>query len=105
MTEKLTKELATELATELEVQLLIKMRKLIKEQLFFPTQLSDVDKEIQQILCYLNLPTYENTNNYLQLVEEQIKNKCQHNYVTDDIDIDPDKSMKICYCTICEKGL
>ena len=101
MTEKLTKELAT----ELEVQLLIKMRKLIKEQLFFPTQLSDVDKEIQQILCYLNLPTYENTNNYLQLVEEQIKNKCQHNYVTDDIDIDPDKSMKICYCTICEKGL
>ena len=101
MTEKLTKELAT----ELEVQLLIKMRKLIKEQLFFPTQLSDVDKEIQQILCYLNLPTYENTNNYLQLVEEQIKNKCQHNYVTDDIDIDPEKSMKICYCSICEKGL
>ena len=48
---------------------------------------------------------FENTNNYLQLVEEQIKNKCQHNYVTDDIDIDPDKSMKICYCTICEKGL
>ena len=102
MTEKLTKELATELATELEVQLLIKMRKLIKEQLFFPTQLSDVDKEIQQILCYLNLPTYENTNNYLQLVEEQIKNKCQHNYVTDDIDIDPDTSIRICYCSICE---
>ena len=90
---------------ELEVQLLIKLKKLVKEQLFFPTQLSDVDKEIHQILCYLDLPPYENTNNYLQLVEEQIKNKCQHNYVTDDIDIDPEKSMKICYCTICEKGL
>ena len=101
----MSKELTKELVTELEVQLLIKLRKLVKEQLFFPTQLSDVDKEIHQILCYLYLPPYENTNNYLQLVEEQIKNKCQHNYVTDDIDIDLEKSMKICYCTICEKGL
>ena len=98
MTEKLTRELTR----ELEVQLLIKLKKMIKEQLFFSTQNNE---EIQQILCYLDLPTYENTNNYLQLVEEQIKNKCQHNYVTDDIDIDPEKSMKICYCSICEKGL
>ena len=93
------------MAEKLEVQLLIKLKKLVKEQLFFPTQISDVDKEIHQILCYLDLPKYENTNNYLQLVEEQIKLKCKHNYVTDDIDIDPEKSMKICYCTICEKGL
>ena len=87
---------------ELEVQLLIKLKKLVIEQQLFFTQNNE---EIQKILCYLDLPKYENTNNYLQLVEEQIKNKCQHNYVTDDIDIDLEKSMKICYCTICEKGL
>ena len=97
--------MTAELTRELEVQLLIKMRILIKEQIFFSTQNLDVYNEIQAILCYLDLPKYENTNNYLQLVEEQIKLKCKHNYVTDDIDIDPEKSMRICYCTICEKGL
>ena len=94
--------MSEELTEELEVQLLIKLRKLIKEQLFFSTQ---TDEDIQQILCYLDLPKYENTNIYLQLVEEQIKLKCKHNYVTDDIDIDPDNSIRICYCTICEKGV
>ena len=94
--------MSEELTEELEVQLLIKLRKLIKEQLFFSTQ---TDEDIQQILCYLDLPKYENTNIYLQLVEEQIKLKCKHNYVTDDIDIDLEKSIRICYCTICEKGV
>ena len=46
------------MAEKLEVQLLIKLKKLVKEQLFFPTQISDVDKEIHQILCYLDLPKY-----------------------------------------------
>ena len=93
------------LAQELEVQLLINLRKLFKEQLFF---LNNNSEEIKSILVYLdNLPKYENTSkeNFLKHIDEQIKNKCQHNYVTDDIDIDPDKSMKICYCSICEKGL
>ena len=40
--------------------------------------------------------------NYLKHIDEQIKQKCQHNYVTDDIDIDPDTSIRICYCSICE---
>ena len=56
------------------MQLLIKLRKLVKEQLFFPTQLSDVDKEIHQILCYLDLPPYENTNNYLTLLPYYLLN-------------------------------
>jgi len=93
---------------ELEVQLLIKLKKLVKEQLFF---LNNNSEEIKSILVYLdNLPQYENTTelyleNFLKDIDEQIKNKCQHNYVTDYIDIDPDNSMRICYCSICEKGL
>ena len=96
------------LTEELEVQLLINLRKLFKEQLFF---LNNNSEEIRAILVYLNnLPKYENTSklyleNFLKHIDEQIKNKCQHNYITDDIDIDPDNSMRICYCSICEKGL
>ena len=93
------------LTEELEVQLLINLRKLFKEQLFF---LNNNSEEIKSILVYLNeLPQYENTSklyleNYLKHIDEQIKQKCQHNYVTDDIDIDPDTSIRICYCSICE---
>ena len=100
--------LTEDLTENLEVQLLINLRKLFKEQLFF---LNNNSEEIRAILVYLNnLPKYENTSklyleNFLKHIDEQIKNKCQHNYVTDDIDIDPEKSMKICYCSICEKGL
>ena len=93
------------LTEELEVQLLINLRKLFKEQLFF---LNNNSEEIRAILVYLeNLPQYENTTelyleNFLKHIDEQLLQKCQHNYVTDDIDIDPDNSMKICYCSICE---
>ena len=101
-------ELTEDLTEDLEVQLLINLRKLFKEQLFF---LNNNSEEIRAILVYLNnLPKYENTSklyleNFLKHIDEQIKNKCQHNYITDDIDIDPDNSMRICYCSICEKGL
>ena len=98
-------ELTEDLTEDLEVQLLINLRKLFKEQLFF---LNNNSEEIKSILVYLNeLPQYENTSklyleNYLKHIDEQIKQKCQHNYVTDDIDIDPDTSIRICYCSICE---
>lgn len=114
MTEKLTEELAQELEVQLEVQLLINLRKLIIEQQFFFTQIENLDDEIQKIICYLHIPEHINHNdilrklyleNYLTIVNDQINQLCQHNYVTDDIDIDPDNSMKICYCSICEKGL
>ena len=97
-------ELTEDLTEDLEVQLLINLRKLFKEQLFF---LNNNSEEIKSILVYLNeLPQYENTSklyleNYLKHIDEQIKQKCQHNYVTDDIDIDPDNSMRIYYCSIC----
>ena len=107
-------ELTKELEVQLEVQLLINLRKLIIEQQLFFTQIENLDDKIQKIICYLNIPAHINNNdilrklyleNFLTIVNDQIKNKCQHNYVTDYIDIDPDTSMKICYCSICEKEL
>jgi len=34
--------------------------------------------------------------------DNEIYEKCEHNFITDIIDINLDKSMTICYCTICE---
>ena len=34
--------------------------------------------------------------------DEVVYNNCEHNFITDIIDIDPEKEKTICYCTICE---
>jgi hypothetical protein len=59
---------------------------------------------------YLNM--FEDTKTYNELVinletlitdlEYHIKNKCEHEWVNDLIDIDPDRSQQICYCVKCE---
>lgn len=40
----------------------------------------------------------ENLNN---IVEQRIKSECKHDYVEDYIDIDPERSQRICYCNKC----
>jgi hypothetical protein len=88
-------------------------------------------KKLQKILSYLNeikltyceiLMEKDNGNNdeyiaeniyhyekkiiELELTIEHLNQNlfynCQHNFVDDLIDINPDKSQKITYCTICE---
>lgn len=59
---------------------------------------------------YLNM--FEDTETFIELiinletlikhVEHHIKNKCEHEWTNDLIDIDPDKSKEICYCVKCE---
>jgi len=34
--------------------------------------------------------------------DDKIYIQCEHNFITDIIDIDPEKEKTICYCTICE---
>ena len=34
--------------------------------------------------------------------DEIVYENCEHNFITDIIDIDPEKEKTICYCTICE---
>jgi hypothetical protein len=38
----------------------------------------------------------------IKLNETQIYEQCNHNFITDIIDIDPEKEKTVCYCTICE---
>jgi hypothetical protein len=35
-------------------------------------------------------------------IDEQMDKVCNHNFVTDIIDIAPERDQTICYCTICE---
>ena len=33
---------------------------------------------------------------------DRVYEKCEHNFITDIIDINPEKDKTICYCTVCE---
>jgi hypothetical protein len=39
--------------------------------------------------------------NLTNIVEQRIKSECKHDYVEDYIDIDPERSQRICYCNKC----
>ena len=41
-------------------------------------------------------------NNIINGINHDIQRLCKHNFVTDTIDVDPEKSKTICYCSICE---
>lgn len=63
----------------------------------------------ESLLQYLNMfEEYDET--YLidklvilkKYIRDKIINKCDHNWINDVIDIDPDRSQQICYCIKCE---
>ena len=35
------------------------------------------------------------------IVEQRIKSGCKHEYVEDYIDVDPERSQRVCYCNKC----
>lgn len=51
-----------------------------------------------KILC---IPT-EELNQYITNINKLIYKRCQHNWIIDYIDIDPDKSVQIKYCELCQ---
>jgi hypothetical protein len=67
---------------EEEVQLMIRAKNMCQH---IPTDLRS--KEYQEILMKIN---------------DFLLKHCQHEIVNDSIDINPDKSMDICYCVKCE---
>lgn len=70
----------------------------------------DVKCNYELFKTYINM--YNNTEEYDNLIqnlealktffEYQIKDKCEHEWTNDLIDIDPDRSQEICYCVKCE---
>lgn len=68
------------------------------------SELIKCKKHYETILQGLN-----NSNDDILLIRERIRQcddqlriVCDHEYVDDLIDIDPDKSIHICYCVKCE---
>jgi len=57
---------------------------------FYNDLCEDCEYQIKQIISI-------NTSN-----DELIYNQCKHNFITDIIDINIEKSKTVCYCTICE---
>ena len=54
------------------------------------------------------MPEIRQTPDYLDIlnrVKKYLHRHCKHNVVSDLIDIDPDRSKEISYCTICESTL
>lgn len=41
-------------------------------------------------------------NNIVKGINNDIQRLCDHEFVIDTIDIDPEKSKTVCYCSICE---
>ena len=64
-------------------------------------------ESIQNALRYLKVLVQnpnEEYKNICKLMEEYIINNCEHNIVEDSIDIHPDKSQTIFYCSKCMKS-
>ena len=89
---------------------IINLRDLVKDQILFFNQIANTDEEIKNLdnsyIC-INVDTRKSyLKTYLKKLNAQIEAKCTHNYVYDDIDIEPEQSQKIRYCTICfDKGV
>jgi hypothetical protein len=56
-----------------------------------------------------NLKRFDVNYKYLEFIQTHINKKiidqCNHEFIEDDIDLSPDRSMKIIYCKICENNL
>ncbi len=59
------------------------------------------------INCKLSLQTLPKKNRtahfdkILKDINHFIENRCEHRWIVDSIDIDPDRSRSVCYCEYC----
>lgn len=61
------------------------------------------DKVTDEIQFYEE--KYKEMSNNISYIKSIITKECKHNYVDDVIDITPELSQRITYCTICEHTL
>jgi len=59
------------------------------------------NQDMTELSLYKN--QIQNTKNMIDNINLLIQHSCCHNYISDLIDISPEKSQYITYCTICEK--
>jgi hypothetical protein len=49
----------------------------------------------------INTEVIKQIEDLAKTIEQILKAECSHEYVEDDIDIDPDRSQRVCYCNKC----
>ena len=106
------------------VNKMLKMKKLNEKYIFFFKEITnfinETDKEIYEDLnklyndynifetneCIINKKSlaFKNKNlNFINFIlNNKIKMACNHEFIEDSIDIAPDKSENITYCSLCE---
>jgi hypothetical protein len=109
--------------TELNLNILMQIRTNIEDQISTRTNdinfsafinncipddslTSEVNDVIQHYLILFQEERLKNEikmlKSYLNMLNEKIHSLCEHTFVSDCIDIDPDTSVKIYYCTVCK---
>jgi len=84
------------------------------------SNLKEIHNECQELLTFENLSDIFDVdfilqNNYIKQIHDlesyitqldiKICDNCNHNFIYDEIDITPDKTIRIKYCTTCEYTL
>jgi len=109
--------------TEININILMQIRNNIEDQISTRTNdinfiafinncipddslTSEVNDLIQNYLILFQEERLKNEikliRSYLNMLNDKIHSLCDHTFVSDCIDIDPDTSVKIYYCTVCK---
>jgi len=76
-----------------------------KEKLDNNYFVEDIDKIYSKLIEIFNNVEIQNLKDFLleyqNIVKDKLNNICEHEWIDDYIDIDPEKSQPICYCGIC----
>ena len=62
-----------------------------------------VKKKLENEIMFLKSDIMEKQE-ILRKIKRVIDNNCQHNWITDYIDTDPEHTERIIYCDICERS-
>jgi|688.fasta_scaffold1859273_1 hypothetical protein len=101
------------------IETLIEVRNNVQNQLRLINTVKEIHRKLTDILTQnelnLLLPEYkgfdlhisqedytEELNKCINNINKVVYNQCHHNWIVDDIDIDPDRSIQIKYCEVCQ---
>jgi hypothetical protein len=86
-----------------DIEILLKIKKLNEKNIFlFNNLLCEIEnQDTYKSLTYTYYEHYEKVND---LLNKKILECCPHNFIEDYIDISPEVSQKITYCSICENN-
>ena len=86
-----------------DIIILLQMKKLNEKNIFLLDQLL-CKIENQDTYKYLTDTYYEYYEKVKYLLNKKIIQCCPHDFIEDEIDISPEISQKIIYCSICENN-